>query len=353
VTPLRSAVAAGALALLAVLAAVIATSSASTSAGVAAVLGQQGQAGAAAVRPVPGYGPLPPLTDATAWDNSAPLTGARLSGKVVLVDFWTASCINCRRTFGFLRDLQRTYAARGLVIVGIHSPEFDFEKPHGYVTESIHRLNVTWPVAEDPQMNVWSMFGNRYWPANYLTDRSGNVRYEHVGEGDEAQIEGAVRTLLAEGGSAGSRVVGQVPTSERPPIAGERLTPETYLGTEQGGPSQAVSVDPAVRRSARWASVPAGAALTLHETARDVYALTATEATGAVIVQVTLDGHPVPPALRGPDLSLDPQGRTLLRVSSQDLRHVVTGPAIGTHTLVLRPLPGGPALRIYTFTFGA
>ncbi|HEV7209756.1 MAG TPA: redoxin domain-containing protein [Mycobacteriales bacterium] len=352
-TPLRSAVAAGVLALVAVLAAVIATTSAGTSTGVASVLGQQGKTGAAAVKPAPGYGPLPALTAVSAWDNTAPLTDASLRGKVVLVDFWTASCINCRRTFGFLRDLQKTYASRGLVILGVHSPEFDFEKSHTYVTDSIRRLNVTWPVAEDPQMKVWNAFGNSYWPANYLTDRAGNVRYEHVGEGDEQQIEGAIRTLLAEGGSAGSQVVGQVPASERPPAAGEQITPETYLGTERPSPPGTVTLDPAAHQSPRWATLPGGVALTLRETARDVYALIGPESAGPVSVQVTLDGQPVPAALRGPDLTVDGQGRTLVRVTGQDLRHLLTGTAIGTHRLVLRPLPGGPALRIYTFTFGA
>lgn len=349
-TPRRSALLAGLLALLAVVAGVIATTQTRGTASVQSLLGAQGAQGAAAVRPAPGYGPVPPLSPATAWDNTQPLTGASLRGKVVLVDFWTASCINCRRTFGFLRKLQDTYASRGLVVLGVHSPEFDFEKSHAYVARSVSELHVTWPVAEDPDMSIWNEFHNSYWPANYLVDRAGNVRYYHVGEGDDEQVEGAVRALLDEGGSAGGAVVGRLRQSEQPPTAGEPVTPETYLGTTRSQSSSAVGYGPGVRRGPDAATLPAGGSLTLRYEARDVYLVLSAPMPGTV-VDVTLDGTPVPAARRGPALSVTAAGRTVARAGASDLAHLITGPAIAPGRLALTAT-GHPVLA-YSFTFGA
>lgn len=347
-TQRRSAILAVVVLVLAVGAALVATTKAHDSAGAESVLGTGGAVGAADVRPAPGFGPLPALSPASAWDNTAPLTDASLRGKVVLVDVWDASCINCRRTFPFLRKLQATYGPQGLVVLGVHSPEFAFEKSHAYVAQQVHELGVTWPVAEDPDLKIWDELSNEYWPANYLADRQGRIRYEHVGEGDETQIEGAIRTLLAEGGSAGSAVVGQVPESQRPPTGGDGVTPETYLGSARGSTvGSTVLFGRGVTQTAQYAVVPTGRTITLTFTAKDVYVVLDPAGSTPRTVAVTLDGRPLPADRRGPDVP----ATGVLTVGHEDLYHVVTGPAVASGTLVLT-VTGGP-VDAYSFTFGA
>lgn len=347
-SPRRSALIAAVVVVLALVAALVATTTAHDSAGADRVLGVGGRIGAADVRPAPGYGPLPPLAQASAWDNSPPLSDASLRGKVVLVDVWDASCINCRRTFGFLRGLQRTYGPRGLVIVGVHSPEFAFEKSHAYVARQVQDLHVTWPVAEDPDLKIWDALHNQYWPTSYLADRQGFIRYEHIGEGDETQIEGAVRTLLAQGGSAGSAVAGPVAGSQQPPTAGDGVTPETYLGTERGSTvGSTVLLGRGVTQTPQYALVPTNGSVTLTFTARDVYVVLDPGGTVPRTLVVSLDGRPLPADRRGPDVS--PSG--VVTVGHDDLYHVVTGPGIASGTLTLT-VTSGP-VQAYSFTFGA
>jgi thiol-disulfide isomerase/thioredoxin len=345
VTPRRSVALAVVLVVVAVVAAVFATGHTKTSAAVNSVLGVETKLGVDSVSPASDGVPLPSLAAATAWDNSPPLTDASLKGKVVLVDFWDASCINCRRTFPFLRRLQATYASQGLVILGIHSPEFGFEKSHSYVAQQVKELGVTWPVAEDPDMALWNEFQNEYWPANYLADRNGLIRYEHVGEGDEEQIEGAVRTLLAEGGSAGNTVVGQVTQSQNPPAQGQDVTDETYLGTQHGDLSHVVTLSATVTRQPEYAEVPVGGSITLRFSARDVYVVLDPGSAPAT-VRVTLDGADPPAARRGSDVT----AAGLVQVGHDDLYHVVTGPDVTTGTLVLTAVTG--PVEAYSFTFG-
>lgn len=292
--------------------------------------------------------PAPELGKAAAWDNSAPLSTAGLRGKVVLVDFWTASCINCRRTFPFLRKLYSTYAARGLVIVGVHTPEFDFEKAHAYVARSVRELDVTWPVAEDPQRTVWDSFANQYWPANVLIDRHGLIRATHIGEGGDADIEAAVRTLLDEGGSAGAARVGSVAVTEVP---GD-TTPELYLGAERDAQNPPVlSYFGRFDVTDQWrTATTAHAGLRLSFAARDVYAVLAPSGSRPGILEVLLDGRPVPPGRRGPDISVDSAGRTVVRVGAEDLYHLITGPDATTGSVTLSTI--SPPVRLFTFTFG-
>src|SRR5262249_2202352 len=136
-----------------------------------------------------------PALDSTGWINSSPLTTADLRGKVVLYDFWTYSCINCQRTFPYLRSWYDRYRSAGLVIVGIHSPEFDFEHVRSNVEAAVKRYDVTWPVALDNDMKIWDAFANQYWPADYLADRQGKIRYTHFGEGDYTNTENVIRSL--------------------------------------------------------------------------------------------------------------------------------------------------------------
>ena len=154
---------------------------------------------------------VPSVTAAKGWINSPPLTRADLAGKVVLYDFWTYSCINCQRTLPHLKALYDRYKGDGLVIIGVHSPEFDFEKDHDNVARAVEHYGVTWPVALDDDMAIWNAFGNQYWPAEYLTDRQGRLRQVRFGEGDYDSKEDDVRTLArpacqrAAGGRGGCR----------------------------------------------------------------------------------------------------------------------------------------------------
>jgi thiol-disulfide isomerase/thioredoxin len=144
-------------------------------------------------------GPAPELTGISATFNAgdAPLRLAPLRGRVVLIDFWTYSCVNCLRTIPELEGLYRRYARHGLTVVGVHTPEFQFERDAGNVGRAVRDLGITYPVALDPDYATWDAYGNRYWPTTYLLDRDGHVRDLHVGEGDEARTEALVRRALA------------------------------------------------------------------------------------------------------------------------------------------------------------
>ena len=175
------------------------------------------------------YGPAPAFTGISRWLNTKrPLTIEGLHGKVVLVDFWTYSCVNCLRTLPYLRAWDQAYRADGLQIVGIHTPEFAFEHEAANVRSALGRLDVPYPVALDNDYGTWNAYGNRYWPAKYLIDRNGHVRFVHFGEGSYRETERVIRTLLAEQPrtqlvSAGLR--DRTPTSP--------MTPETYLGFQR------------------------------------------------------------------------------------------------------------------------
>ena len=189
--------------------------------------------------------PIPSLA-ADGWLNSPEVRAADLNDKVVVVDFWTYSCVNCVRTMPFLRAWYDRYADDGLEIIGVHSPEFQFEKDVDNVADAVDDLGVTWPVALDPEMVIWSAFENRFWPAKYVFDRDGRLRYLHVGEGAYDETEDILRALLDidEGAPrADDADAGGEPDPELPPCPEAQLdddgcqTPELYLGSLRGGPS--------------------------------------------------------------------------------------------------------------------
>ncbi len=147
--------------------------------------------------------PAPAFTGISGWLNSPPLTMAGLRGKVVLVDFWAYSCINCLRTLPYLIRWQHDYQDRGLVVVGVHAPEFKFEHDAKNVQAAITRFSIDYPVAQDNDLATWNAFHNEYWPAEYLIDRSGKIVYTHVGEGNYDETENAIRKLLDAGPAVG------------------------------------------------------------------------------------------------------------------------------------------------------
>ncbi|MCA1710962.1 MAG: redoxin family protein [Actinobacteria bacterium] len=321
----------------------------------------------ASVLPASSAKQAPELVGVSDFDNTDPLTLAGKRGSVVLVDFWTYTCINCRRTFPFLRALQKTYGGKDFTVLGVHSPEFAFERDHGNVARAVRELGVTWPVAEDPDMATWDAFRNQYWPADYLVDRSGRIRYVHYGEGGDADIEKAVRALLDEGGTAPAASVGQVEASERP---GNGLTPETYFGGERSGnylaggeivpPGRTVTrddPDPGPdqvrvhgRVTGKTESLLLGKDAWVEQqlTARDVY-LTASSQVGPVTLDVTLDGQPVPADRRGRSLQVV-GGRTVVVVEKDDLYALLTAGAVEKGTLRLTAQADGAEL--FTTTYG-
>ena len=170
------------------------------------------------------FGKAPELVGITGWINSPPLSLEELRGKVVLVDFWTYSCINCLRTLPYLEKWYADYKDQGLVILGVHTPEFEFEKNPQNVAAAVKRLGVDYPVALDNNYQTWQAFHNNYWPAHYLIDQEGNIRMEHFGEGSYAATENEIRQLLGLAPLEISEV--QVPSMP--------ITPETYLGFSRG-----------------------------------------------------------------------------------------------------------------------
>jgi len=178
-------------------------------------------------------GRMPELDGATGWLNSAPLSGASLRGKVVLVNFWTYTCINSIRPLPYLRSWAAKYKDAGFVLVGVHTPEFSFEHDRPNVENSVRELNVTFPVAIDSNTKIWQAFNNEAWPAQYLVDAKGQIRFRHFGEGDYGEIERVIRELLKENGATGLAAetanVSGVGIEAAPDWADAR-SPETYLG---------------------------------------------------------------------------------------------------------------------------
>ncbi|HTR01657.1 MAG TPA: thioredoxin family protein [Thermoanaerobaculia bacterium] len=158
--------------------------------------------GAAASR-LPVEGPMPPLSGAVAWINSPPVTPEGLRGKVVAVDFWTFTCVNWLRTLPHVRAWAAKYRDEGLVVIGVHSPEFSVEKDLANVRRAVTSMRIDYPVAVDTDFGVWRAFGNSYWPALYLVDAQGRIRFHHFGEGGDEQSERAIQQLLAEAGASG------------------------------------------------------------------------------------------------------------------------------------------------------
>lgn len=200
--------------------------------------------------------PLQTLDAANGWFNSPPLTAETLRGKVVLIDFWTYSCINCVRAIPHVRALDSAYRGKGLVIIGVHTPEFAFEKLPANVKKAIADMRIEYPVALDNDFAIWGGFANRYWPAQYLLDGEGRVRYTHFGEGAEAETEAAVRDLLAANGVAdlGEPMADlDLRGAEAPADFANIQSPETYIGyarAENFASPQGLTQDVAMRYAA-------------------------------------------------------------------------------------------------------
>jgi thiol-disulfide isomerase/thioredoxin len=185
---------------------------------------------------LPVEGELPSLDGATGWLNSPPLTAASLRGKVVLAGFWTYTCINWLRQLPYLRAWAGKYSGHGLVVVGVHTPEFGFEHDAGHVSQAVREMRIDYPVAMDNNYAVWQAFGNHYWPALYFADAQGNIRHHHFGEGEYRQSEMVIQQLLAAAGSTGAGgdlVAVDAPGVEAPADWDSLRSAENYTGYER------------------------------------------------------------------------------------------------------------------------
>jgi thiol-disulfide isomerase/thioredoxin len=180
---------------------------------------------------------MPDLSGATSWLNSPPLNREQLKGKVVLVDFWTYSCINCLRSVPYLRAWDARYRASGLVIIGVHTPEFDFEQDPAKIQRAVRKFGITYPVAVDSEHRIWNAFHNQYWPAHYFIDATGKVRYHHFGEGNYEESERWIQELLKERNGVKMPPAGPLALNasgaEVAADGTELGSPETYIGYQR------------------------------------------------------------------------------------------------------------------------
>jgi cytochrome c biogenesis protein CcdA/thiol-disulfide isomerase/thioredoxin len=313
---------------------------------------------------LPVLGKAPEFTSTQQWFNTPgerPLSLRELRGQVVLVDFWTYTCINCIRTFPYLRAWDERYRDRGLTIVGVHTPEFPFEREAGNVADAIEQSELRYPVVQDNEYATWNAYANQYWPAKYLIDAQGRVRYVHFGEGEYEETEGAIRELLAETGRrpGAARAEARVETAS----AGV-TTPESYLGSIRAdrfvnGPitagTKAFSVPASglapdsLAYEGRWRVDPHGATavskarLHLDFGARRVFLVLGADGRKRR-VRVLLDGEPVPDRDAGADVD-----GGVATIHRQRLYRLVELPRPGRHVLTLELDPG---VSGYAFTFG-
>ena len=317
---------------------------------------------AAATSPPEPAGPLAPeFVRVTQWLNSPPLSLADLRGRVVLIDVWTFGCYNCRNTLPYLRDWHAKYASEGLQIVGVHTPEFDFESVETNVREAMIRLNVTWPVAMDNNWGTWRAYKNRYWPRKYLVDQQGHIRFDVIGEGSYAEMERRIRELLTQGGASLDHIpMGGVDEGAAPAqtalftgdswdegrfLALEGAAEATRLGLRGGWVVEADRVQPDPDRgSSSWD------ATVLVTSGMANLAAAATSET-PVLMKVTLDGAPVPEPLRGAHVFAGEDGATFVSIGEFGTYGLLRNGDGAPHELRLHTANAG--LSLYTFVFGA
>ena len=314
---------------------------------------------------LPVLGRAPEFKDTGMWFNTPagrPLSLASLRGHVVLVDFWTYSCINCIRTLPYLNAWYAKYHSRGFEIVGVHTPEFPFEHSASNVAAAIQQNGIRYPVAQDNDYGTWDAYNNEYWPAEYLIDAQGRIRLADFGEGEYGAKERAIRSLLVEAGAGG---LGAATHVHALAPSEEEVTPESYLGTERaqrftngtiaGGLHDYGALPAAppplsgLRFGGRWrigpwtATAVSGASLQLRFRARRVY-LVMGSAGHSRSLRVLLDGHPIPARLAGGDVH---GGR--VSVGFDRLYRLVNLPSVQTHTLTVQAAAG---TALYDYTFG-
>jgi thiol-disulfide isomerase/thioredoxin len=322
---------------------------------------------------LPVEGTLPSFAGATQWLNGPPLTPEELRGKVVVVNFWTYTCINWLRQLPYVRAWSQKYAGHGLVVVGVHTPEFGFEGDPANVSRAVEAMNIHYPVAVDSNYTVWDAFANYAWPALYIVDAQGRIRRRHLGEGEYQETETAIQALLTDAGASGfdpAPVAIEGQGAEAPADWASLRTAETYVGYQRtvnfaspGGlvasRRHAYAVPEKLRLdhwavSGAWSLMPqaavaeaAGGRIAYRFRARDVHLVMAPAASGAPVrFQVTLDGQP-PGAAAGIDVDAEGLGT----LTEPRLYQLIRQPGpIGDRTFEITFLDAGA--EAYAFTFG-
>lgn len=298
----------------------------------------------------------PEIGGIAKWFNSSPLKIADQKGKVVLIDFWTYSCINCIRSVPFISELQKKYADRGLVIISVHSPEFDFERDEKNIAAAIKKFDIKYPVAVDNDRKTWDNFSNLYWPAHYLIDQQGNVVFTHFGEGETEVLENNIRALLG--------ISGVVQKTKKELWFGfARQTPETYLGFDRADrnanedqkkfyfPKELPLHYFALGGSWKvtWQYVESSSnssTLRLHFQAKKVFLVMESADGKPVNVELLLNDRPILPDDSGIDVK-----NAIVKVSEARLYDLVKQKKSTKGILEIRPSRSG--VRAYAFTFGS
>jgi thiol-disulfide isomerase/thioredoxin len=334
--------------------------------------------------------PAPELQGVTGWINTKPFTLASLQGKVVLIDFWTYTCVNCIRTFPYLRQWHEKYSDKGLVIVGVHSPEFEFEKNRENVIKAAQTHGLSYRIVQDNDFQTWKAYDNHYWPAKFLIDKNGVVRYSHFGEGQYPETEAKIRALLTEAGFslAGVKVgTDPGPMSVAPVFPGPDTsqTRELYAGYRRAASfgeryvahleyykardTAIPYTDPGNHRNhliylqGQWINGPEslshGRTTESYEDyiAIKFYGTSANAVIGfpngtkPFRVMATLDGRPLPKHHFGADIRLDVDGKTFFLVDEPRMYRVVDSPEFDGHELTISSNSADFAL--FAFTFGS
>jgi cytochrome c biogenesis protein CcdA/thiol-disulfide isomerase/thioredoxin len=326
----------------------------------------------ASAEQLPDEGPAPSLEGAVQWLNSPPLTAAALRGKVVLVDFWTYSCINCLRTLPYVKAWAEKYHDQGLVVIGVHAPEFAFERDVGNVTKALSQLGITYPVAIDNNYAIWKSFNNEYWPAHYFIDAQGRIRHHHFGEGNYAESEMVIQTLLREAGAQNLKsglIDAQGQGIQQAAEGASVGSPETYIGFDR---AERFASGPAAQDQAKLYAAPAQLArndwglagswtvgaeralltgssgkIVYRFHARDLHLVLGPGPDGKPVrFKVTLDGQ-APGAAHGGDVTADGSGT----VTEQRLYQLIRQPGdVGDRTFSIEF--ADPGVAAYAFTFG-
>lgn len=327
---------------------------------------------------LPEPGPTPPeFAAGLTWLNSPPLTVAGLKGKVFLVDFWEYTCVNCIRTLPYLKAWHERYNGKGLVIVGVHTPEFDFTKDLEAVRKGAKGFDLKYPIVNDADYKIWNSYGNRYWPAKFLFDSQGRLRYYHFGEGGYGDTEQAIQKLLREVNADVSlpTVMEPIRGEDKPGAVCYPVTPELYggylrgvIGNADGFRKEEAATykdpgkyeDGSLYLEGVWHAGPEGlrharaiseasdyVALRYH--ALEVNCVLKPEGGKPIRVVVTQDGKPVPAADRGADLRAAPSGETYLQVEEPKMYAIIKNAKFGAYDLKLACAE--PGLGLYAFTF--
>ena len=343
----------------------------------------------------------PEFAGTQEWINSEPLSMENLRGKVVLIDFWTYSCINCLRTLPFMREWHDRYADEGLVIVGVHTPEFEFEKLYDNVVQATKDESVAWPVVQDNDFTVWRSYSNRFWPAKYLVDQNGVIQYRHFGEGKYAETEEQIRSLLEDMGAESQAFTEPLPSDQQRDAAYAQTddreeTPELFAGWQftaiqgRGGIGQVqtyaeaaqVSLDTEGNPSVvaefampgsvmsdhiyfqgPWAIGPESARhaqettditdfVLLVYSARSVNAVLISESGDPYKVLITLNGEHLTEENKGEDITIEEDGKSYLTVTGPKAYKIIEHPN-WQKDQVLRMGSLSDNFGLFSFTFGS